>query len=212
VLISRKITRPCRARASVAPRCRIAAVAAAREDWAAIVDRLLAGDEVACLKLSRLVTGFLAGWRAYDFRDDWEDLVQEVLIAVIVGAREGRTRDRRAVVGYVRAIAHNKYADRLKKHLRQREDQTLEWEEASERWEAKLPSRPARDELVVGMRRSLEKLPEAKARVVYAVYGEDKTYEQVALETRIPLGTVKRYLRDGLKALRREYRTQQGSG
>ena len=175
-----------------------------REDWAAVVDRLLEGDEVACLKLGRLVTGFLASWRAYDFRDEWQDLVQEVLIAVITGALEGRIRDRRAVVGYVRTIAHNKFADRLKKHLGRKEDQTLEWEEATERGE-ELPSEAAREELVVGMRLSLEKLPERKRRIVYGVYGEGKTYEQVAEETGTPLGTVKRYLREGLAELRRDY-------
>lgn len=175
------------------------------------MDRLLDGDEVACLKLSRLVTGFLASWRAYDFRDDWQDLVQEVLIAVITGAREGRIRDRRATVGYVRTIAHRRYIDRLKQHLGHHEDQTLEWEEATERGTT-LPSRPADDDLVVGMRLSLEKLPEQKARVVYGVYGEGKTYEQVAEETQIPLGTVKRYLREGLAALRREYQALLESG
>jgi RNA polymerase sigma-70 factor (ECF subfamily) len=179
-------------------------VSAPREDWAAIVDRLLEGDEVACLKLSRLVTGFLASWRAYDFREEWQDLVQEVLIAVITSAREGRIRDRRAVVGYVRTIAHNKFMDRLKKHVGRKEDQTLEWEEATERGE-QLPSSVSSDELVVGMRLSLEKLPEPKRQIVYGVYGQGKTYEQVAQETGTPLGTVKRYLRDGLAELKREY-------
>lgn len=179
-------------------------MAAPREDWAAIVDRLLEGDEVACLKLSRLVTGFLASWRAYDFQDEWQDLVQEVLIAVITGARENRIRDRRAVVGYVRTIAHNKFMDRLKKHMGHKEDQTLEWEEATERGE-ELPAQASDDELVVGMRLSLEKLPERKRRIVYGVYAEGKTYEQVAKETGTPLGTVKRHLRDGLAELRREY-------
>jgi RNA polymerase sigma-70 factor (ECF subfamily) len=177
-----------------------------RDDWAEIVDRLLEGDELACLKLSRLVTGFLSHWRAYDFRDEWDDLVQEVLIAVVQGAREGRIRDRRAVVGYVRTIAHRKFVDRLKRHLGQREDATLEWGELVERGDSELPSDPAREDLVTGMRLSLEKLPEAKAQVVYAVYGEGKTYDQVAEETGIPLGTVKRYLREGLAALRGQYR------
>ena len=152
------------------------------------------------------MTGFLAQWRAYDFRDEWDDLVQEVLMAVIVGAREGRIRDRRAVVGYVRTIAHRRFHDRLRRHLGQHEDRTLEWGELTERGDAELPSDPAREELVAGMRLSLEKLPDAKARVVYAVYGEGKTYEQVAAETQIPLGTVKRYLREGLAALRGQYK------
>lgn len=187
-------------------------MSAPRKDWAAVVDRLLEGDERACLELSRLVTGFLASWRAYDFHDDWEDLVQEVLAAVVTGARQGRIRDRRATAGYVRTIAHHKYADRLKQHVGQREDQTLEWGEATERADSELPSRPARDDLVVGMRLSLEKLDEPKARVVYGVYGEGRTYEQVAEDTGIPLGTVKRHLREGLAALRREYQALRTSG
>jgi RNA polymerase sigma-70 factor (ECF subfamily) len=180
-----------------------------REDWAAVVDRLLEGDELACLKLSRLVTGFLASWRAYDFRDDWQDLVQEVLIAVVLGAREGRIRDRSAVAGYVRTIARHKFADRLKQHLGRSEDETLEWEQALEAGE--LPGQPARDDLVVGLRLSLEKLPERTRAVVYGVYGEGKTYEQVAQGTGTPLGTVKRYLRDGLAELRREYQALLGT-
>lgn len=180
-------------------------MSAPRIDWAAHVEGLLDGDELAYLELSRLVTGFLAGWRAYDFRDDWGDLVQEVLIALMVSAREGRIRNPAAVVGYVRTIAHRRYVDLLKKHLGRHGNQTLEWGEATERGEASLPSQPADDDVVVGMRLSLERMPEIRSRVVYAVYGEGKTYEQVARETGIPLGTVKWHLREGLEALRREY-------
>ena len=176
-----------------------------REDWAAVLDRLLEGDEIACLKLSRLITGFLAGWRAYDFRDEWEDLVQDVLMAVIQGAQQKRIRERAAVVGYIKMIARNKYADRLKQHLGRKEDQTLEWEEAIEKNPPGLLAHPAREEIVVGIRQSLEKLPEKKRQVVFGVYGERKTYEQVAQETGIPLGSVKRYLRDGLAELRVQY-------
>ena len=38
------------------------------EDWAAVQDQMLEGSEPAALKLGRLITGFLASWRAYDFR------------------------------------------------------------------------------------------------------------------------------------------------
>ena len=41
-----------------------------RRDWAAVLDQMLEGSEPAALKLGRLITGFLASWRAYDFRDD----------------------------------------------------------------------------------------------------------------------------------------------
>jgi DNA-directed RNA polymerase specialized sigma24 family protein len=72
------------------------------------------GDRAAHLTLARLVTGLLARWRAYDFRDDWADLVQEVLLAVIRAEREGRVEQPAAWVGYVRATTHHKLMDRLR--------------------------------------------------------------------------------------------------
>ncbi len=62
-------------------------------DWNATLERLLAGDRVAFLEFNRLVTGFLAQLRAYDFREEWDDLRQEVLMAVVANARTGRLRD-----------------------------------------------------------------------------------------------------------------------
>ena len=50
-----------------------------RTDWVAVVERMLGGDRLACLQLERLVSGFLTQLRAYDFRDEWDDLRQEVL-------------------------------------------------------------------------------------------------------------------------------------
>jgi RNA polymerase sigma-70 factor (ECF subfamily) len=173
-----------------------------REDWALVVDQVLAGDEVACLKLGRLITGFLSRWRAYDFREEWPDLTQEVLLAIVKGAKQGRIRDRNAMYGYVRTVTRNKFADRLKRHLGQSEDATLEWEEATESAPGELPTYPARDDIIVDVRLALEKLPENKRRIVFGVYGEGKTYEQVSSESGVPLGTVKRYLRDGLAELR----------
>lgn len=52
-----------------------------RVDWAAVLERLLAGDRLALLQLSRLVNGFLARWNADDFRDEWDDVIQEVVLA-----------------------------------------------------------------------------------------------------------------------------------
>ena len=75
------------------------------EDWAAVLDRLLEGDRLACMKLSRLITGLLAHWRAYDFREEWDDIVQEVLAAVVSGAQRGSIRSREATFSYVKQVA-----------------------------------------------------------------------------------------------------------
>ena len=47
------------------------------EDWATLCDRLLADDRVAFATFNRLVSGFLGQLRAYDFREEWDDLRQD---------------------------------------------------------------------------------------------------------------------------------------
>ena len=169
------------------------------EDWADVAERLLAGDQAAALKLSRLIASFLVRGRAYDFRDEWPDLVHEVLLAVIAGLQKGSVRSPKSLVGYVAAITRHKLTDRLRALGRQ-EGADLAW--ASDT----VPLDPA-VERVVEVRLLLEKLPEKHRTVVAAVYGHGRTYEEVARETGIPLGTVKRYLREGLATLRREFST-----
>jgi RNA polymerase sigma-70 factor (ECF subfamily) len=166
-----------------------------------VIDRLLEGDQLACLQISRLVTGFLARWRAYDFRDEWPDLVQEVLLVVITVAREGKIRNRAASLGYIRTVAHHKFVDRLRRHLRRSEDQSLPWGDVmqAEGLEARSGGSP---EESFDLRLALEKLPEQKRKIVLGVYGEGKTVARVAQDTGTPLGTAKRHLRIGLAELR----------
>src|SRR5688572_21474558 len=103
------------------------------QDWPALVARLAAGDRAAFLELNRLVTSVLVRLRAYDFREEWDDLRQEVVLAVVANARAGRLRDPQAFVAYVRIVTRNKFVDRLKQHLRLREGEALPWDEESAR-------------------------------------------------------------------------------
>jgi RNA polymerase sigma-70 factor (ECF subfamily) len=176
-----------------------------REDWAGVVERMLAGDRAAQLRIARLVTGFLAHWGAYDFRAEWPDLVQDVLLAVVGAAREGRIAKPEAMVGYVRSIAHHKLMDRLRAHVRHAEEASAPVEESVPLAGAASLRTAAKQDLVTDVRRALERLPERKRRVLFAVYGEGLSYEQAAEETGIPLGSVKRYLREGMQALRRDF-------
>ncbi len=170
------------------------------EDWAVVIDRLLEGDHLACLQISRLVTRFLAGWRAYDFRDDWPDLVQEVLVVVITAAREGKIRRREASLGFIRTVARHKFVDRLRRHLRRAEDQNLPWGDLIQPEGPEAQSGGPREESF-DLRRALEKLPEQKRKIVLGVYAEGKTVAKVAQETGTPLGTAKRHLRISLAEL-----------
>jgi RNA polymerase sigma-70 factor (ECF subfamily) len=168
-------------------------------DWMAVVERLVAGDEQAFLTVARLVNGFLTHWRAYDFRDEWDDLIQEVVMATIAAARAGRLRDALAVPGYVRAVTRNKLADHLRARLRLGVDAVLPWDERI--GAGALDVGGGSPELQADLAAALGELPEKKRSAVCAVYLEGKTYEQASRDVGIPLGTLKRYLRDGLAQL-----------
>jgi RNA polymerase sigma-70 factor, ECF subfamily len=169
-------------------------------DWMAVVERLLAEDVAAFLALARLVNGYLARWRAYDFADEWDDLIQEAVLATVAAVRSGRLRDPAAVSGYVRVVTRNKLADRLRARLRLGRNALLPWDEriAAGALDPEGLSRELRADVVA----ALAELPEKKRLAVCAVYLEGKTYDQVSSEAGIPLGTLKRYLRDGLAQLK----------
>ncbi|HIF96461.1 MAG TPA: RNA polymerase sigma factor [Myxococcales bacterium] len=174
------------------------------EDWYAVLEALQDGDALALARLTRLVNGFLAGWNAYDFRSDWDDLLQEVIIASALALREGRIRDRRAVVGYLRTTARFKFVDRLRIHLRVKEDQTLPWEDVVGSDELSTASTMAPEGLSQDVRNAVERLSEKRRVAVLGVYLEGKTYNVVSEESGIPLGSLKRYLREGIAQLRQE--------
>ena len=173
-------------------------------DWNATLERLLAGDRVAFLEFNRLVTGFLAQLRAYDFREEWDDLRQEVLMAVVANARTGRLRDAKAFVGYVKIITRNKFIDRLKRQLRHPEPM-LPWDEETARAVAPSTDRGADGtaaDTEADVWAAVRELPDDQQRVLQGIYVEGKTYQEVSDDTGIPLGTLKRRLRASLGALR----------
>lgn len=169
------------------------------EDWAAVLERLLEGDRAALLRLARLVNSFLARWNAYDFRDEWDDLIQEVVMAAAAALRDGKLRERAAVVGYLRSTARFKFADRLRRQQRRREDQHLPWED-----EVLDGDPPEGDDLALrgDLHSALAALPAKQREAVVAVHLRGQTYDEASEATGIPLGSLKRHLRDGLAALR----------
>jgi len=169
------------------------------QDWLAVVARLADGDRAAFLELNRLVTGILVQLRAYDFREEWDDLRQEVLLAVVANAKAGRLRDPQAFVGYVRIVTRNKFVDRLKQHLRLKEDEALPWDDEA----ARVASVPVADSgEAADLWAAVGALPEDEQRVLHGLYRQGRTYQEVADDTGIPLGTLKRRLRSALDTLR----------
>ncbi len=171
-------------------------------DWGATLEALIEGDALALARLTRLINEFLASWNAYDFRSDWDDMIQEVLIAATTALQEGRIRDRRAVAGYLRTTARYKFIDRLKSQTRHREKTSIPWEEVIESETLQLSEDGADGELSRDLVQAIERLPEKQRLAVIEVHLQRKTYERAAQDTKIPLGSLKRFLRDGLAALR----------
>jgi DNA-directed RNA polymerase specialized sigma24 family protein len=100
------------------------------ERWRRVLQELLIGDRTALATLNRQVTAHLLHWRAYDFRDAWDDLRHEVLTAIVQNARAGRLRDPAVFLGYIHIITRNQFIDRLKAQLQWPSHQPLPWEQA----------------------------------------------------------------------------------
>ncbi len=176
-------------------------------DWLGEVDRAIAGDRVAYGRLIRLVTSHLSRWRAFDFQADWDDIVQEILLAVVKARHEGRFEGPGAVVAFIRQSTRYKFIDRIRAKERHKTSSAeIDDLDVDQQGEASWP--PARSvrsealELRLSLEQALERLPERERLAVVEVHVRGLTYEAAAKATGIPLGTLKRSLRTGLQALR----------
>jgi len=175
------------------------------EDWVAILDRLAQGDRLAFAKINRLLTQFLVRLHAYDFRDEWEDLRQEVVLSLMQSHRAGKLRNPGAFVAYTRSIVRNKFYNRLSAQERRREKQAVSFERVQLE-DLEMATCGNDDGLAHDVWRAVESLSDQQRQVLHALYRNGLTYEQVATVSGIPLGTVKRRLREALEILRQRFR------
>lgn len=178
-------------------------------DWLTVVQRVLDGDRAAYARLARLVSGHLSSWRAYDFRADWDDLIQEVLLATVEACRAGRIADSGALVAYVRQAARFKFIDRLRMLQRRGRPVALDdskLDPAASGDALAWPPGERHDgrsvELRVAIREAVDRLDAREREAVTWVYLGGHTYEEAAEATGIPLGTLKRALRTALVSLK----------
>jgi len=175
------------------------------EDWIPVLDQLLAGDHLAFLNVNGLITGYLARLRAYDFRDEWDDLRQEVVLSVVATAKAGKLRDPKAFLAYVATITRNKVFDRLKARVRRREKETIPWENEMAHCAGMLERSSEDRQFATELWAAIGSLPPEQQVIVEGVYRHGKTYEAVCSDNGVPLGTMKRRLREGLLALRKRF-------
>src|SRR4029450_12293056 len=91
-----------------------------KEDWGNIMEALLHGTPdakpVAFAKLNHLISGFLVNLRAFDYREEWEDLRQIVLMKLVQSFNQGKLREPKAFVEYARIITRHEFYDFLRPH------------------------------------------------------------------------------------------------
>jgi DNA-directed RNA polymerase specialized sigma24 family protein len=122
-----------------------------------------------------------------------------VVLAAIEATRARRLRKPGAIVGYLRTATRYKFVD----CLRRRRGEPLEEEEGQERpADLRWPPAPDRDPGSFEIAQQVDKLPENQRKSIISVYVEGHTYSEAAAATGIPLGSLKRHLREGLATLR----------
>lgn len=175
---------------------------ASRRSGPALLEALERGDRKALAEVTQVITGYLVRHGGLDLRDQWDDLVQEVIVALLRAARQGSIRDERAFVHYAGMTARNKLVDLIRRRgAPSAPDRVGEPEDAEARQETREVERPL--DTLVDLERALDALPAVERRVVEAIYVQGHSYEEAARQVRMPLGSLKRYQSRGLKQLRK---------
>ena len=172
-----------------------------RNEWVDLFNRLEEGDRLALLEVGRFATQILRRARAFDFEDEWEDLVQEVLLATVQAIRKEKIRDPAALGGYVATITRNLLSDRLRTHIQFGANRNLPWDDVHV---APLLNELEADtgEADLEVRQVLDALPTPLGEILLRVKGHGRTCEQVASDMDIPLGTLKRKLSEAMRRVR----------
>jgi len=171
--------------------------------WDDLLAGLVRGDLEATHKLTALLTGHLTRTRAFDLRDSWADIIQEVLTALIALAQRGGLREPAALVRYALTVTQSKVSDWAAGTQRERKlNEALANDPRSA--EHALSSAAPSADVLVDLGRMLEKLPPRQRRALEETYLRGRTYEQTAEALGLTLRQVKRLQLHGLARLRRE--------
>jgi len=153
------------------------------------MERIRKGDPVALVRVTQLITGCLARTGAYEFRDAWDDVCQEVLIRLLRSVSEGAIRDPRAFVGYAGTVTRNTFVDWLRKN-RPRDTEDVE-AGAGGTVAEQLECRNDPD-LMVDLERAIPELPREQQEALREIYLEGRSYEEAARRVGFPMGSLKR--------------------
>jgi RNA polymerase sigma factor (sigma-70 family) len=180
----------------------VAAIAPGQEELNQLLARTAAGDRAAFAELYRRTSSRLLGVCARMLADrlEAEEVLQEIYVSVW---QRAKTFDASRASGmtWLVALSRNKAIDRLRQHRGGKPDPDFELEGIADEG----PSPAARAESGEEYRR-LERCmnelePQQRGSIQEAFFG-GLTYNALAERAKVPLGTMKSWIRRGLQQLR----------
>jgi RNA polymerase sigma factor (sigma-70 family) len=173
------------------------------EDWQLVLEGFEKNDALAIAKVTDVIVGYLHRFRAHDRRSSWDDLIQDVLMALLRTVRRDGLRDPAAFVAYTGTVTRNTLTNFATR--RDRKDRNLPWSDelanaSQDNDHREAPSR--RSEVAIDIERALHDLEPRCREVVANIYLEGFSYAETATRLSISLAAVKREQIKGLKVLR----------
>jgi RNA polymerase sigma factor (sigma-70 family) len=178
-------------------------------EWAEILRGLAEGQVSALDRVTCLITNYLARQGAYDYRDSWDDLVQEVLISLL--RSPPRSQESAAIVRHIQTTAYRKLVDQIRKvRGRKRTDPGDESQESGWRRQVSLDEAEHASEsgsasfegIDAGLRNALDELGEEERQAVECKYLLGCSNEEGAARLSVSLATYKRRLSKAMGELR----------
>lgn len=158
-------------------------------------------------ELLRLASGVrIIALRSLGDADAAQDIVQETLARAMQGLAEGRLRDRRALGGFVRAIARHVIADELHRRTRV---VPLDPEMPVAAEESDPLAGLVRAEQVAALRRVMRRLAPGDRRVIHLAFVDGLTPAAIAERLHEPRARVRKRKSRALERLREAFRALQ---
>lgn len=172
-----------------------------RAEDSRLIEEALRGDDRAYRKLMAkyhdAIHNFI--YRMVHDREQVEDLTQEAFIKAFSSLKN--FNEEFAFSTWLYKIATNNCIDYIRKKKLQMYsiDKPIESKDSDFTFELPDESYEADQELItdqrtVMLRRAIDRLPEKYRRVIYLRHVEEKSYEEIAAQLKLPIGTVKAHI------------------
>ena len=177
-----------------------------KEDEKKLVERIKQGDPLGERELLSLFGSRIARKVQYEIgvkNDDWKDVVNDVLLAILENLREGRFNPERgaALGSYIYGITRNKIFDYFKFKKRQQQQQPFyEGRDFGVADEFEMEKR----ELQSFVKNTLQKLKQKYQQVLYLKYYEELNVAEISEKINLPPRRVSERLNYAIKLLQKE--------